>query len=173
MKFIKKLASFFKLFIQKRKQRKIKKLNTKIQKINKNQPMGLSYIDTRQETNVLDVDLLDNNAKDKDKKLVRQYTKTLITTLTIMAIIWISWSYILATIALFLYGTVEPLITVSTKVCEVVLGAVIAYCLKAFFETFAQKTMELIDRHYNHYNDPLLQNNMNSCEVFNEGEALG
>ena len=68
MNFIKKVILFIKIFKQKRKQRKVNKLNLKIQKLNKNQPMGLSYIDARKETNVLDVDLVDDNASEKDKK---------------------------------------------------------------------------------------------------------
>lgn len=119
----------------------------------KQQPVGMSYIDARKETNVLDVDLLDDNASKSDKKKVRQYTKKLITALTIFACIWISWSYILASIALCLYGNPEPLSTLSEKVCEVIIGTVIAYCLKAFFESFAEKGMEIIDGHWNNHNN--------------------
>lgn len=143
MSFIKKIISFVKLFIQKRKERKVKKLSAKIQKINKQQPMGLSYIDARQETNVLDVDLIDDNASEKDKKKVRQYTKCLVTALTIMACVWISTSYILAAIALVMYGNAEPLSSLSEKVCEVIIGTVIAYAFKSLLESYSAAKHDL------------------------------
>ena len=133
MKFIKKVIDFFKSFIHKRKQRKL----------NKQQPMGLSYIDARQETNVLDVDLIDDNASEKDKKKVRQYTKCLVTALTIMACVWISMSYVLSTVALVMYGNAEPLSSLSEKVCEVIVGVVIAYSLKAYLESYSSAKHDL------------------------------
>ena len=39
--------------------------------------------------------------------------------------------------------------SLSEKVCDVIIGYIIVYCLKAFFETFAEKGMELIERHIN------------------------
>ena len=139
MKLIKRIFYCIKDFMQNRKNKKLQK----------QQPMGLSYIDARQETNVLDVDLVDDNATKQNKKKLRQFTKIIITTLTISAIVWITWSYVLASIALILYGNPEPMSSLSEKVCEVVLGTVIAYCLKAFFETFAEKSMELVDTYIN------------------------
>lgn len=100
----------------------------------------------KKETGVLDVNLLDDNASKTDKKKVRQYTKVLITTLTACSCIWISTSYILASVALIMYGNTELLSTLSEKVCEVILGTVCAYSLKSFFETFSQKGMELLDK---------------------------
>ena len=132
----------YKLFI------KIKKRIASLFK-RKPKPMAHAYVDMRKETSVLDVDLVDDNTSKVNKKKVRQYTKKLITALTVFACIWISWSYILASIALCLYGNPEPLSTLSEKVCEVIIGAVIAYCLKAFFESFAEKGMEIIEEHWN------------------------
>lgn len=135
MKLIKKIINFFKIFRIKRKQRKLNKNNS--------QPMGLSYIDARQETNVLDVDLVDDNASEKDKKKIRQYTKILVTSLTIMACLWISTSYILAAVALVLYGNAEPLSSLSEKVCEVIIGTVIAYSLKSLLESYSAAKHDL------------------------------
>ena len=92
MKFIKRIINFVKIFIRKRKNRKLLKKQ-------KSQPMGMNYIDFRKETNVLDVDLIDKNISEKARKKVRQFTKTIIITYTITSIVWITWSYLLATYA--------------------------------------------------------------------------
>lgn len=105
--------------------------------------MGLSYIDARQETNVLDVDLLDDNVSEKDKKKVRQYTKCLVTSLTIAACVWISTSYILAAVALVMYGNAEPLSSLSEKVCEVIIGTVVAYAFKSLLESYSSAKHDL------------------------------
>ena len=142
MKFIKRIINFVKIFIRKRKNRKLLKKQ-------KSQPMGMNYIDFRKETNVLDVDLIDKNTSEKARKKVRQFTKTIIITYTITSIIWITWSYLLATYAMIVLLNVEPMSSLSEKVCDVISGYIIVYCLKAFFETFAEKGMELIERHIN------------------------
>ena len=140
MKFIKKIITFIKLFFQKRK----------LRKQNKKQPMGASFINPNAtvinvdgETSVLDVDLVDDNINDKDKKKVRQYTKSLVTALTVMACVWISSSYILATIALVMYGNAEPLSSLSEKVCEVIIGVVIAYAFKSYLESYSSAKHDL------------------------------
>ena len=166
MKFIKRITNFIKLFIQRIKQKKHKK----------QQSTGLSYIDARKSTNVLDVDLLNDNISKSDNKKVRQYTKKLITALTIFACIWISWSYILASIALCIYGNPEPLSTLSEKVCEVIIGAVIAYCLKAFFESFAEKGMSMIEEHWNNnteHSNVIEETHNNNDNNNNNNEPVG
>lgn len=104
---------------------------------------GVTVLDLDNETNVLDVDLIDDNISDEDKKTVRQYTKSLVTALSIMACIWISMSYLLSTVALVMYGNAEPLSSLSEKVCEVIIGVVIAYACKSFFESFAAAKHDL------------------------------
>lgn len=118
------MIRFIKKFIEIRKRRKAK-------------PMGTAII-VEKDTNPLDVDLVDDNIKTKDKKKLRQFTKILVTGLTIMACIWITISYIYAGVALFLYGIVDPLMDLSKQVCVTVIGVTVSYCLKAFFETFAE-----------------------------------
>ena len=142
MKFIKKIITFIKIFYQKRKNRKLLKKQ-------KSQPVGMNYVDLRKETNVLDVDLIDKNISEKAKKKVRQFTKTIIITYTVTSIVWITWSYMLATYAMIILSNIEPMSSLSEKVCDVIIGYIIVYCLKAFFETFAEKGMELIERHIN------------------------
>lgn len=118
------MIKFIKKFIEIRKRRKAK-------------PMGATII-VEKDTNPLDVDLVDNNLNTKDKKKLRQFTKILVTGLTIMACVWITISYIYAGVALFLYGIVDPLMDLSKQVCVTVIGVTISYCLKAFFESFAE-----------------------------------
>ena len=69
------------------------------------------------------------------------YTKMLVTALTIMAAIWISWSYVLATIALLYYGNIDPLSTVSEEVCRTIIATVIGYCVKSLCENISKYTI--------------------------------
>ena len=138
MKLIKRIFNCIKVFIQKRKQRKL----------NKN-VAGSFYIDSRNKTDVLDVDLISDELSEKEKKSLRQTTKLVIWTLLIFAIIWISWSYVLSTIALVSFGNAEPLSDLSQEVCRVIIGTTLGYMAKSFVETFAQKTSEMIERHWN------------------------
>ena len=114
----------------------------------KEQPVGMSYIDARKETNVLDVDLIDDNASEKDKKEFRQYTKLYVTILSVIACIWVTWSYILATYATVVLQNIEFLMSLSIKVLEVILGVGMGYFTKAFLETATQKAMEIIENHW-------------------------
>ena len=99
--------------------------------------MGTAII-VEKDTNPLDVDLVDDNLNTKDKKKLRQYTKCLVTALTIMACIWITVSYIYAGIGLFLYGNPEVLIELSKQVCVTILGVTISYCIKAYMESYSE-----------------------------------
>ena len=118
------MIKFIKKFIEIRKRRKEK-------------PMGTTVI-IEKDTNPLDVDLVDDNLNTKDKKKLRQYTKCLVTALTIMACIWITISYIYAGIGLFLYSNPEVLIELSKQVCVTILGVTISYCIKAYMESFSE-----------------------------------
>ena len=118
------MIGFIKKFIEIRKRRK-------------NKPMGTAII-VEKDTNPLDVDLVDDNINTKDKKKLRQYTKRLVTALTIMACIWITISYVYAGIGLFLFGNSEVLIELSKQVCVTILGVTISYCIKAYMESYSE-----------------------------------
>ncbi len=118
------MIKFIKKFIEIRKRRKEK-------------PMGTAIV-IEKDTNPLDVNLVDDNLNTKDKKKLRQYTKCLVTALTIMACIWITISYIYAGIGLFLYSNPEVLIELSKQVCVTILGVTISYCIKAYMESFSE-----------------------------------
>lgn len=79
----------------------------------------------------------------KKKKTFRQYTKTLITTITVIAVIWISISYAMSIYALVMYAATDPLSDLSEQVCITLLGAILGYLLKAFAETYSEKKNEL------------------------------
>lgn len=79
--------------------------------------------------------------KKTEKEKTTTFTKLLVTALTVLAAGWISWSYILATAALLMYGNVDPLSTVSEEVCRTVIATVIGYCVKSLFENISKYTV--------------------------------
>ena len=85
-----------------------------------------------------------------EKVKIRQYTKTLVTALTVMACIWISTSYVYAGACLFMYGSTEYLSELSQQVCITILGTVIVYAFKSFFETFSERKQDLEDKMFDH-----------------------
>lgn len=152
MKFIKKIITFIKLFFQKRK----------LRKRNKKQPMGASFINPNAtvinvggETSVLDVDLIDDNANEKDKKKVRQYTKKWVDIILTVSLIDVQFCFILA----FL-GKDQIAETLGIAIITEIVAIGLGYMLKAFFETNAQKKneieMERIKRIYE-VNKPTLE----------------
>ena len=135
MKFIKKIITFIKLFFQKRKLRKQSKL----------QPMGASFVNPNAtvinvggETNVLDVDLVDDNASEKDKKKVRQYTKVRVDIILFVSLFDVQLCFVLA----FL-DKVQIAETLGVAIITEIVAVALGYMLKAFFETNAEKKNEL------------------------------
>lgn len=135
MKFIKKIITFIKLFFQKRK----------LRKQNKKQPMGASFINPNAtvinvggETSVLDVDLVDDNASEKDKKKVRQYTKKWVDIILTVSLIDVQFCFVLA----FL-GKDQIAETLGIAIITEIVAIGLGYMLKAFFETNSQKKNEL------------------------------
>lgn len=113
---------------------------------NKLTPMHSTVIvDNRKDFNsdLLDTELLDINAEEKDKKKVRQYTKKLITTITLMSCTWISCSYVMAFYALVKFQDTQTLSELSRQVLVCILSTSIGYMLKSYFETFSQAKHEL------------------------------
>lgn len=71
-----------------------------------------------------------------DKK--KTFTKVIMSVILALAAIWITWSYILATISLFLYGNADPQTTLSEEVCRTIMGVIIGYCVKALAENISK-----------------------------------
>lgn len=149
---IKKALEGFKTFITRKK-----KTNNKINSCSVNNSPKLAkqrFIKLRKNIDTFK----SKTSVENDKKTLRQYTKVIISTLVVCAIIWITWSYVLATVSLIKYMSADLTTSLSEKVCDVVLGAVLAYCLKSFFETFAEKSMDIVKNHLEHsytYNEPV------------------
>lgn len=78
----------------------------------------------------------------------KQYTKRFVTAITVCAIIWITWSYILATIQLLSTGMTETLESLSTNVCTVILGTALGYMIKSFVETYCERKSNLAEQKY-------------------------
>ena len=102
---------------------------------------GVTVIDTGKE--IHETDLVPDDIGTHDKKKLRQFTKIVVVILIIASIIWITWSYVLASIALLRDHNFSPLETISTTVCNVILGTVGAYMAKSFIETFSEKKNEI------------------------------
>ena len=120
-----------------------------------------TVININNDKSILNTDLISDKLNNEEKKRLRQTTKTFMWTLVVASLIWISWSYVLATISLILLQNPEPLSELSREVCTVILGSVIGYMCKSFIETFAQKTSEMLERHWHENN----QNNYISTEL--------
>ena len=152
MKFIKKIITFFKLFFQRRKLRKQNKKTTYgASFINPN----ATVINVGDKTSVLDVDLVDDNASEKDKKKVRQYTKKWVDIILTVSLIDVQFCFVLA----FL-GKEQIAETLGIAIITEIVAIGLGYMLKAFFETNAQKKneieMERIKRTYE-VNKPTLE----------------
>lgn len=81
--------------------------------------------------------------KKRKTQTFKQYTKSFVTTITICAIVWITWSYVLATIQFFTSGMTQTLESLSTNVCTVIIGTALGYMIKSFIETYCEKKNEL------------------------------
>lgn len=76
--------------------------------------------------------------KCRQEKPMSTYNKLLTSSLVVIASLWISWSYILATVSLVMYGNTDPLSTLSEEVCRTVIATVLGYCAKALFENISK-----------------------------------
>lgn len=96
----------------------------------------------------------------KKKKTFRQYTKTFVTAITVVSIIWISISYLMGIYALFTYGTTDLLSDLSKQVCITILGVSLGYFSKSYFETYSEKKHELAQERFE-----ATQKNLNSDDA--------
>ena len=78
-----------------------------------------------------------------EKKKFIQFSKILISIILIMCGIWITWSYILATISLFRNGDSSLLEELSKQITLTILGSIIGYFAKSFCENYSKNKNEL------------------------------
>lgn len=86
-----------------------------------------------------------------DKDYVQTFTKVWVRRLLILLCIWVTWTYILATISALMgfdSTVIQSLVELSNKAIEVILGISLGYMLKAFYETKEEKKMELYEREF-------------------------
>ena len=72
----------------------------------------------------------------KNKKIT--YTKIMVTIYSIAIIVWITWSYILATL-----GYEEIAENLSVQVVVIGVASILGYFLKSFFETKEEEKIKL------------------------------
>lgn len=86
---------------------------------------------------------------------IKTFTKVWVSRLLWFGCLWITWSYILATL-----GKTDIAESLSQTVAQVVIATIISYLLKAFFETYSQKKNELREKELK-----------NESEINNENES--
>jgi len=83
-----------------------------------------------------------------DDKSIMTFTKKWVNRLLWFGVVWITWSYILAS-----FGKETIAEALSQTVAEVIIATVLGYLCKAFFETYSQKKNELKEKEFNMRNE--------------------
>lgn len=135
---------------------KIKNLILKIKSIfikPKLQPMGstiipnATIIKTDDETNPLDVDLVDDNISNKDKKELRTFTKKWVDRILTISLFDIQLCFVLA-----FMGKENIAESLGIAMATEIVGTIAGYYAKSFFETYSEKKndieMEKIHKDY-------------------------
>ena len=77
----------------------------------------------------------------KSKINVQSFTKKWTNRLLWFGCLWITWSYVLASL-----GKLDIAESLSSTVVNVVIGVAVTYMIRAFFDTFAEKKQELKEK---------------------------
>ena len=89
----------------------------------------------------------EDKSKNKKKRFnMKTFTKTWITRLLIILCIWVTWTYVLTTFAVikgFDTNVIQALSELSQKALEVILGTILGYMCKSFWETYKQEKTKL------------------------------
>lgn len=85
------------------------------------------------------------------------FTKRLILIILLFSIVWVSWSYILATIAVIKYGDTNTVESISTEVVRALLTIVLGYLCKAYFETKQEEHIRIMEKKFDFKSDILKQ----------------
>ena len=108
----------------------------------------VAIIDLDKETNVLDVDLVDDNASEKDKKSIRTFTKKWVDIILTISLIDVQLVFILA-----FFGKEQIAENLGMCIVTEVVAIAIGYFIKAFMESYSvgkhEEEMERIKRDYN------------------------
>lgn len=106
-----------------------------------------------------------------DKKFV-QYTKRFVNAITICAVVWITWSYVLATIQFVNTGMTDTLESLSTNVCSVILGTALGYMVKSFVETYFERKSNLAEQKYDDMMNLMTNTDMTMDQVVGAYEKI-
>lgn len=82
--------------------------------------------------------------KKLNDKYIQTFTKIWVSRLLWFGCIWITWSYMLATL-----GKTDIAESLSQTVAQVIIATTLGYLIKAFFETYSEKRNELKERDLN------------------------
>lgn len=100
--------------------------------------------------------------KKKKKDLFLTFTKKMVILVLFISIIWVTWSYILATISIIKYGNSDIVESVSIEVVRVLVATILGYFCKAYFETKQEERNKLLKQKLNNnINDNILQEDPN------------
>lgn len=80
------------------------------------------------------------------------FTKRLVVFILYISIVWVTWSYILATIALIKNGDPNPLTDVSIEVIRTLLLTILGYLCKSFFETKEEEKTRINEKKLDYMN---------------------
>lgn len=86
--------------------------------------------------------------KKLNDKYIKTFTKVWVNRLLWFGVIWITWSYVLATL-----GKTDIAEALSQTVAEVIIATTLGYLCKAFFETYSQKKNELKEKEFSMKNE--------------------
>lgn len=79
--------------------------------------------------------------KKLNDKYIQTFTKKWVNRLLWFGVIWITWSYVLASLD---KATIAE--ALSETVAQVIIATTLGYLLKSFFETYSQKKNELKEK---------------------------
>jgi len=99
---------------------------------------GVTVIDLNKETNPLDVDLVDNNASEKDNKAIRTFTKKWVDIILTVALIDVQLVFVLA----FL-GKTQIAETLGVAIVTEIVGIGLGYMAKSYFESYSSEKNKL------------------------------
>ena len=101
-----------------------------------------------------------------------QFTKSFIKWLNVCAVIWISWSYVLATIQLLKTGIADTLESLSNNVCTIILGTSLGYMIKSFVETYFERKSNLAEQKYDDMMNMIKSTNISPDEIVGMYEKI-
>lgn len=86
------------------------------------------------------------NYNENDKYI--SFTKVLVVFILLISVVWVTWSYIIATISMIKYGDTNTIESVSSEVVRALIATIIGYLCKAYFETKQAERLRLEEKKF-------------------------